>query len=72
MWVQIAIMIISALLSAALAPKAQAPEAQQADLPVADDGKPVIVIFGDVWIDDSSILWFGDQDQIPIKSKGKK
>ncbi|PKL96783.1 MAG: hypothetical protein CVV18_00265 [Gammaproteobacteria bacterium HGW-Gammaproteobacteria-8] len=72
MWVQIAILIVSTLLSIALAPKAVGPEAQKADLPVVEDGKPVEIVFGDVWIDDVSILWFGDQDQIPIKSKGKK
>lgn len=71
-WALIAIQVVSAFLIAALTSKPKGPEVQQADLPVAEDGAPVPVIFGDVWIEDSNILWFGDQDQTPIKRKANK
>lgn len=72
MWELFAIQIVASFLVAALAAKPKGPEVQTADLPVAEDGKPVPVIFGDVWIDGSNILWFGDQDQTPIKRKASK
>lgn len=74
-WVQIAIMVVSAILSYALAPKAPQPPKptlEDFDFPTAEEGRPVPVVFGEVWITGPNILWYGDLDTTPIKVKGGK
>lgn len=70
--VQIVIMIVSALISYAMRPKPKDPEVQKANVPVAEDGKGIVQIFGTVWIDDSILLGFKQMGTIPIKAKGGK
>lgn len=73
---EIAVLIITAILSYALRPK---PQTQPPDtlsdvsVPTIEIGKPVSVAFGEVWVDDSNILWYGDLSSQPIfaKSGGK-
>jgi hypothetical protein len=72
LWIYIAIQIISYLIQGALAPKQKAPEPAKVQVPTAVDGKPIIVIFGDTWVDDANVLWFGDERTTAIKSKSKK
>jgi hypothetical protein len=72
-YVQLAIMIIAAVLAYALRPKPQAPapaSLYDVNLPTIEIGKPVSVVFGEVWIDDSNILWYGDLQNYPIFSQG--
>jgi uncharacterized membrane protein len=78
MWfyiVEVIIMIIAAVLAVALAPKPKPPQAATLydfDIPVAEDGKPVTVIFGTVWISSFNVLWYGALETTPIsKSSGK-
>lgn len=74
-WVQIAIMIISAILSYALAPKPMEPpkpSLEDFDFPTAEEGRPIPVVFGTVWISGPNILWYGDLDTQAVKSKGGK
>jgi len=74
-WVQIAIMVVAALLSYALAPKpAQPPKPtlEDFDFPTAEEGRAIPVVFGEVWITGPNILWYGDLDTTPIRSGGKK
>lgn len=68
----LAVAIVSRYLAAALGPKPKAPEPQKANIPVAEEGRPVPWIFGDVWFDDSQVLAWRQAGQIPIKGKGKK
>jgi hypothetical protein len=70
--VQIVVMIVCALISYAMRPKPKVPEAQKSNVPVVDDGKGIIIVFGTVWIDDSIVLGWKDLDPEPIKSKGGK
>lgn len=75
MWVQLIIMVVAAVLSYALRPKPQRPAAEtleDVDVPTIEVGKPVSVAFGEVWIDDSNILWYGDLSNSPIYAKGGK
>jgi hypothetical protein len=75
MWVQLAVLVVAAILSYALTPK---PQTQPPDtlsdvsVPTIEIGKPVSVAFGDVWIDDSNVLWYGDLSSQPIQSSGGK
>jgi len=75
MWIQLAIMVVAAILAYALTPKPQPPEAATLDdvnIPTTEIGLPVGVIFGEVWIDDSHILWYGDLSNTPIYASGGK
>ena len=74
--VQIGIMIVSALLSYALAPKPKPPKPASItdfDVPTAQEGREIPVIFGTVWVTGPNVLWYGDLGVGAIKKKsGKK
>lgn len=54
-------------------PKSQAPTAGALDIPATKDGTPIPVIFGEVWIKDPHIAYYGNANTRPItKSGGKK
>ena len=74
-WVQIAILIVSAIISYALAPKPPVPRpASLADFsaPTAEEGRPLPVVFGTVWVTGPNVLWYGDLQSSPIKKKAGK
>jgi hypothetical protein len=70
--VQIAILVISALLSYALAPKPKPPEKVEAKAPVVDDGKGIVRLYGLCWFDDSMVLAFKQMGTKKIRAKGGK
>lgn len=73
--IQIAIMIVSSLISAALAPKPKPPKPASItdfELPTAEEGREIPVVFGEVWITGPNVLWYGDLTSKPIKKKAKK
>ena len=74
--VQLIIMILAAILTYALSPKPKTPSPDSlsdVSIPTIEVGKPVCVVFGDCWIDDSNVLWFGDLMTQPIyANSGKK
>ena len=52
-------------------PKAPKPEAaKQSDVPTADAGKPIPVVFGTVTVSAVNVLWYGDQthNQYQVKA----
>lgn len=74
-WVQIAIMIVAAIVSYALAPKPPTPKPaalSDFDVPTAEEGRPIPVIFGTVWITGPNVLWYGDLRSVPIRASGGK
>jgi hypothetical protein len=75
-WEYLVVLIIAALVSYALRPKPTAPKPASLadfDIPVAEEGKEIPVVFGTVDIKDSNVLWYGDLQVEPIlKSGGKK
>lgn len=75
-WVQIivyiVILIVVALIAAAMAPKPPTPEPGKAEVPVAEDGKAIIEVYGDVWVDDAMVLGFRNMGADPIRKKGGK
>ncbi|MFO0336120.1 MAG: hypothetical protein ACK53C_14095 [Pseudomonadota bacterium] len=74
-FVQIALLIVSAYLSAALAPKPKPPEAAglgDVDAPTAQEGGAIPVIFGTVWLRAPNVVWYGDLRTTPIRKKGGK
>lgn len=76
MFGQIFMLVLSAIIQYALAPKPPKPKAaalSDFDVPTAEEGRSVPVTFGDVWLDDPNVLFYGDLRTRPIKSKsGKK
>jgi hypothetical protein len=75
-WEYLIVLVIAAVVSYALAPKPPQPTPPAIDditVPVAEDGKPVPVVFGEVWITGANVLWYGDLSTTAIrKSSGKK
>ncbi len=74
-WVQIGLMVLSAVLSVALAKKPPVPKPtafEDFDFPQADEGTPQAVIFGDVWSESWMVLAVGNYRTTKIKSKGGK
>lgn len=74
MWAQFVIAIVMAVISYALTPKPkiQSPTAGALDIPSPKLGEPVPVIFGEVWIEDAAISYYGNGSTEKIKAKGGK
>lgn len=71
----IAILVVAALVATALAPKPpqpKPPSLQDFDVPVAEVGRPIPVVFGTVLITGPNVLWYGDLGSSPIRKKGGK
>lgn len=63
MWVQLAIFIVSVVISAATRPKQAAPKAaglQDFEFPQSTEGTAQIFVFGDVWLDDWCVVGVGN------------
>jgi uncharacterized membrane protein len=74
-FVQIGLLIVSAIVQYALAPKPPKPKPaslQDVQAPVAEEGKPVPVVFGTVWQAGPTVCWYGDLKSKAIKKKGGK
>ncbi len=60
----LAILIISSAISYAMMPKPPSPEppaeTKDFDVPTAEEGRPIPVIFGTVKITGANVLWYGD------------
>jgi hypothetical protein len=68
-------MIVAIALTYALSPKQPDPPPMSladVDVPQIEMGKPIAVAFGEVWVDDSNIIWYGDLVTSPIYASGKK
>lgn len=67
------VLVISSLISYAMMPKppaAQSPaELKDFDLPTAEEGRPVPVVFGTVKITGPNVLWYGDLSVSAITKK---
>lgn len=68
-------LLASAFLSAAMAPKPEIPKPaafEDFDFPRVEEGTPECVVFGDVWLSDWVVLWYGNYRIEPIKSTASK
>lgn len=72
MWVQIAILVISALISYATRPKPSKPEPQEVTAPTVKEGKKLRKAYGTIWANDAQVLAFKKMGTDAIKSKGGK
>lgn len=74
-WVQLILLVVSAIVSYALRPKPPVPKPsalEDFDIPVAEQGRPIPVVFGTVHITGPNVLWYGDLRNTAIKQKGGK
>lgn len=72
---QLALLVVSYFISTALAPKPPKPKPaalEDFDIPVAEQGRPVPVVFGTVLITGPNVLWYGDLRTTAITEKGGK
>lgn len=72
MWYVI-VVIISVAISLALAPKPpqqKPPSLEDLEIPTAEQGRPIPVIFGVVRLKSPNIVWYGDLDFKPVYSDG--
>ena len=70
MWVQLAIFVVSLIVSYATRPKPQTPRAaafEDFEFPQADEGTPQVFVFGDVWIEDWMVVGVGNFRTEPIR-----
>jgi len=73
MWEYLALMVISYLLTQALTPKPKAPQPaalREFDFPQADEGTPMAVVFGQVWLEGWMVLSVGNYSVEAIESSG--
>lgn len=71
----IGMLIASYAITVMLTPKAEVPKPsalEDFDFPQIDEGTPQAVVFGDVWIQDWMVLWYGNMRTSKIKAKGSK
>ncbi len=78
MWMQLFVAIVMAVISSALQAAAQ-PKVQQTDnengpgkleVPTADEGGSIPVVFGTCIVKQSNCVWYGDGRTTPIKQSG--
>lgn len=73
----LAMMVLSTLINLVLAPRPQQQTAKPANFedfkfPQHEEGTPQMVVFGDVWIEEWMILWYGNYRKQPIKRTSGK
>lgn len=72
---QLLIFAITTLLQMALAPKPPKPKPHTLadfEAPVAQEGHPVPVVFGEVLISGANVVWYGDLRVEEIRQQGGK
>lgn len=72
---QLILLVVSYYVSAALAPKPPKPKQASLsdfDVPVAEQGRAIPVVFGTVVLKDPNVLWYGDLRTTAIQEKGGK
>lgn len=75
MWWYLAVFALALVASFAIAPKQQGAKAvkpEDFDVPTADIGKEIPVVFGTCKIASANVVWYGDLRTVAIKSKGGK
>lgn len=71
----LAILIVASLIASALAPKPPVPKPATIadfDVPTAEQGRPIPVVFGTVLVTGANVVWYGDLEAKAIKKKGGK
>ncbi len=70
-WAAIIIAVVAIILALVLAPKAAQhtpPEFEELDVPTAEEGRPIPVVFGTFTVKSTNTVWYGDIAYEPILS----
>lgn len=70
-WVILIVMLVAAIYVYATMPSPpskQPPALGDLGVPTAEDGREIMMIFGEGWIDDNNVLWYGDLTTTPIQT----
>lgn len=71
-WTLLAVAAISVAVNLLLAPRPKAPkpdEVQELELPTAEAGRPIPVVFGTMRVKGLNILWYGEKSSRQSKVK---
>lgn len=76
MWVNIVILAIS-LIATAVALQVRPPEQKPAsfediNLPTADEGRPIPVVYGTYLVQAPNVVWWGNPSTEPVRTKSGK
>ena len=75
MWYYLIVMVVVLIITVASMPKPKSqkpPALGDFQVPTAQDGRDVCMIFGTVWIDDPNIINYGQLTTLPIHASGGK
>jgi len=74
MWQYVVVWVVAMVVSRALAPKPQTPAPGDigSNIPLADAGREIPVLFGTRIIGQPNVVWWGDVKTTPIYSEGGK
>lgn len=71
----IALLIVTSIVAIALAPKPPKPKPASLsdfDIPTAEQGRPIPIVFGTVMVTGPNVIWYGDLSTKAIKASGGK
>lgn len=74
-WEYLLVFIVAMAISAALAPKPIPPKPaaiQDFEIPTAEEGRPIPVVFGTVLIKGPNVVWWGDLRSRAIRTSSGK
>ena len=74
-WVYLVVFIVALFIAYAMAPHATTPapsSLEDMNIPTAEPGRPIPVIFGKRLVKDPNTVWYGDLRYEPIKTKSGK
>ncbi len=74
-WLYIIYFVVALVISFAMQPKPQSQKAAglgDIQVPTAEEGREIPVLFGTRDIDGPNVVWYGDLKTVAIKSKGGK
>ncbi len=69
------VLVVTTAISIALAPKPPTPKPatlSDFDVPTAEEGRPIPVVFGTKVIRGANVVWYGDLSTQAIRKKGGK
>ena len=77
MWEQIALWVVTTIISSLLTPRPKTQKVQPGqigdkDVPIASQNAEIPVLFGTRYMTGPNIVWYGDLKIVPIKKKGGK
>lgn len=75
MWVNLIIAVVMLVVSYAIRPKTPSPTPagiDSADIPTAEEGTPIPVVFGRVLVTGPNVTWYGALEAEPIYGSGGK